>query len=115
MATILEKRLAEEIVKNAKRKKPKNKKQLLIAAGYSPVTASASATRTIEQRTVQEQLEEWGFTSKNAKRVVGQILNKRTAKDADRLKAAEQVFKVEGDYAPEKNITLEQKIIRLDM
>lgn len=106
MPTILQENLAEEIIKNTKRKKPKNKKELLVSAGYDVITAEASPGRTLEQKGVEEALEDRGFSIENAKRVVQSILNNEKIKPDSRLKASDQVFKVLGGYAPEKQINV---------
>lgn len=113
MPTILQEKLADEIVKNAKSKKPKNKKELLVSAGYDETTAEATPERIIEQKGVQEALEVRGFTELNAKRVVEQILNSGKTEPNARLKAADMVFKVHGSYAPDKsiNVNINQKAI----
>lgn len=53
---------------------------------------------------IQNELKKLGFDSNNAKRVIGEILNNEESEDRDRLKAAENVLKVHGDYAPEKHL-----------
>lgn len=69
-------------------------------------TANVIAVENLQKPIIQEELAKLGFDSNNAKRVVGEILNDETAKKADRLMAADKVFKVHGDFAPEKNINV---------
>ena len=114
MSTELQKNLAQEIIKNAKRKKPLNKQTMLEKVGYSELTAQAKASDIIEGNGVQEELNNLGFSSEGAKKVVAEILYKQTAKDNDRLKAADMVFDVHGDKAPEKHLVITRKIVRLD-
>lgn len=102
MATELQKNLAREIVANSRRKKPLNKKALLVSVGYATNTAEVKATEILEQKGVQESLEELGFDTDSAKKVVKSILQK--GKEENRLKAAQEIFKVQGAYAPEKSI-----------
>lgn len=66
------------------------------------MTANAISVENLQKPLILEELTKLGFDSNNAKRVVGEILNKEFAEDRDRLKAAETIFKVNGDYAPEK-------------
>lgn len=106
MSTELQKNLANEIVKNVSRKKPKNKKELVVSSGYSEITADRHATEVIRQKGVQEELESMGFTEYKAKRVVADIMNNTEAGDNDRLKAADMALKVFGSYAPEKNLNI---------
>ena len=114
MSTNLQQDLAQEIVKNAKRKEKKNKQELVASVGYKEITADKHATRTIEQKGVQKELNNLGFSSEGAKKVVAQILYKETARDNDRLKAADMVFDVHGDKAPEKHLVITTKIISID-
>lgn len=101
MGTIRQKKLAHAIVQNLKAKKPKNKKELLVSAGYSKTTAEATPQDIIAQEGVQEELEALGFSEETAKRVVGEILENEEEESRDRLKAAEMVFKVKGSFVPE--------------
>ena len=61
MSTELQKKLAGEIIKNAKREKPLNKKELVVLSGYGEVTADRHASEVIEQKGVQEELNRLGF------------------------------------------------------
>ena len=64
MSTALQEDLAEAIVKNKKlpRDKRKNKRDLLVSAGYSPITAKANPQVIIDQKGVQKALENFGLT-----------------------------------------------------
>lgn len=104
MATLLQKKLAKAIVKNAKSDKPLNKKQLLVSVGYSPNTADVNQKNIIEQKGVKEELEILGFTEHAAMKVVDEIMHNKNVDPSARLKATDQVFKVRGTYAPEKSI-----------
>ena len=107
----MQKELAQNIVKNAKRAKKLNKKELVVSSGYSPMSAESSAHIILEQKGVQEELENLGFDTESAKKVVKSIL--KTGKDENKLKAADMIFKVVGDYAPEKHVIL-SKIVSVD-
>ena len=104
MATLLQRELAQNIVKNAKRTKKLNKKELVVSSGYSEITGIAHAGEIIAQKGVQEELENLGFDIDSAKKVVQSILKR--GREENRLKAAQEVFKVEGAYAPEKRVNL---------
>lgn len=58
VATLRQKELAEAIIKNKglPRDKKKNKKELLVSVGYSPVTAGAAPSKIMEQTGVQESI-----------------------------------------------------------
>lgn len=105
MPTRLQENLAEEIIKDTKRKgKPRNKKELVVSSGYSVESANSSAHIIIEQKGVQEALAARGFSLERAKEVVGEILDDNKAQNKDRLKAADMVMKVHGAYAPEATV-----------
>ena len=53
---------------------------------------------------IQKELDVLGFNSNRAKSVVVEVLNDENEEGGTRLKAASEVFKVLGDYAPEKSI-----------
>lgn len=69
-------------------------------------TAAVLGHENINKPNIQEALRELGFDSNNAKRVISNILNDETLEPKDRIKAAENVFKVHGDYAPEKKLNV---------
>lgn len=69
-------------------------------------TAAAISSENLNKPNIQEELRKLGFDSNNAKRVISQILNDEMLEPKDRIKAAENVFKVHGDYAPEKQINV---------
>lgn len=117
MSTILQQNLAKEIIKNSKRKKPLNKKELLVSSGYGEISAKASAGFIIDQKGVLEALEDYGFSVDNAQKVVAEILLNPKNDPNARLKASDQVFKVHGKYNDssinlsftQNNITIEEK------
>lgn len=105
MATLLQKELAHNIVKNAQASKKKNKKQLAVSSGYSIKHAESHPEVIFEAKGVQDELKALGFDEDAAKKVVGEILLDETVEPKDRLKAAGEIFKVSGSYAPEKRVT----------
>lgn len=106
MATLKQKALAKAIVENLESGRPLTGQRLAESVGYSPATAEDHLGRTIEQKGVQEELANWGFTEENAKRVVASILLDPEKNASDRLKASEMVFKVHGSFAPDKSISV---------
>lgn len=85
-----------------------NGTQAVIAAKYDVKNEDVAASIAVEnlgKPKIQEELRKLGFDSNNAKRVISEILNDESIEPKDRIKAAENVFKVHGDYAPEKSIT----------
>lgn len=114
VSTVKQMKLGHELAKDLRSKgKPRNKKELMVAAGYSQSTAEASPHVIFEQpgtiNAIEVALESHGFTEVRAKTIVAEILEKSFAEDKDRLKAAELIFKVQGSFAAEKNITLTVK------
>lgn len=69
-------------------------------------TAGNIASENLDKPKIIEALKELGFDSDNAKTVVAEILSDESNEPKDRLKAAEMIFKVHGDFAPEKSINL---------
>ncbi len=114
MSTIRQKKLAEAVVNNFMAEQPLNKQELVASVGYSTLSADRKATEILESKGTQEELALLGFDSINAKRVVAEALNDPKAQWKDRLKAADMVFDVNGDKAPEKHIVVTKKLIQLD-
>lgn len=78
-------------------------------AGYdvaNDLTARVIGSENLTKPNIIEELRILGFDSNNAKRVVGQILNSEDQDSQHRLNAADKIFKVNGDYAPEKNLNI---------
>ncbi len=104
MSTIRQQKLAQAIVENLDAVEPLNKQELVASVGYSEMSAEKKQKEIIESKGVKEALHKMGFNSDNANRVVAEILNDETNEPKDRLKAAELVYKVHGDFAPDKHI-----------
>ena len=98
MATELQKNLAKNIVKNLKRRKPLNKKELVVSSGYDMTTAEKQIPAVFEQKGVREELKILGFSEEKAKEVVAGIMLNEEVEPNARLKATDQVFKVSGSY-----------------
>ncbi len=102
MATVRQKKIARLVVENATLDKPLNAGQMLEKVSYGKISKQPS--RILESKGVKEELRILGFTEDAAKSVVSEILNNKKVDPNARLKAADQVFKVHGTYAPEKSI-----------
>lgn len=78
--------------------------------------AGVIAAQNLAKLRILDALKEKGFDSDNAKRVVGQILNDETEEPNVRISAADKVFRVFGDYAPEKrvsvNVEADEQVLR---
>lgn len=86
-----------------------NGTQSVIAANYDVIdedSAAVVASVNLKKVKIQEELRKLGFDSNNAKRVISEILNDDSLEPKDRIKAAENVFKVHGDYAAEKHVNV---------
>lgn len=112
MATFRQKKLAKKIAENSIAKEPLNAGQLLESVGYAKSVALHKPGEIIDQKGVQEELENLGFDVESAKSVITQILRK--GKEENRLRAAQEIFKVSGEYAPEKHLVVTKKIISVD-
>lgn len=105
MATEKQKKVAELIVDNLSLDKPLNGGEMLEKVGYSEgITKSPS--RVLQSDGVKEILEVMGFSEVKAKEVVASIMLNSEIDASSRLKATDQVFKVNGSYAPDKSINL---------
>ena len=104
MATIRQERVAQLIIENAKLDKPLNGGELLEKVRYGKISKQPS--RILKSKGVKEVLKKSGFTEDNAKNVVQKIMLDEDIEPNARLKATDQVFKVEGSYAPEKSVNL---------
>lgn len=102
MATEKQKKIAQLIVENATLDKPLNGGQMLAKVGYSESMQTAKVNDVLESEGVKQELEVLGFTAANAKLVVTEIMMNGDIDASARLKATDQVFKVTGEYAPEK-------------
>lgn len=102
-----QRRAAQLIVDSALGKRPdiKNSGDIVLEAGYA-ATVKEVPHKVLETSGVYQALEERGFNPETAKEVVKSIMLSHKAKDSDRLKASDMVFKVHGTYAAERNISL---------
>lgn len=106
MPTVRQKRVAKLIIENATLDKPLNGGQMLAKVGYAKSMHRAKVNDVLESEGVKEALDDYGFSEDNAKKVVAEILLSKEADSGHRLKAASEVFKVQGSYAPEKSVSL---------
>lgn len=65
-------------------------------------TAAVIASENLTKPDIIAELKKLGFDANNAKRVIGEILNKEYAEDKDRLKAGEIILKVTGEMNEDK-------------
>lgn len=114
MSTIKQQKLAKVVVGNLDATQPLNRQEMLVSVGYAESVATGKPKEIFDSKGLKEALHKMGFNSDNANRVVAEILNDETNEPKDRLKAAELVYKVQGDFAPEKHLVLEKKIISVD-
>lgn len=99
--TLRQKRVAKLIIENTKLDKPLTAGQILAKTGYAPGVVK-NPNDIFSSDGVKRELWDAGFTEENATKVVREIMLDPLAQGSDRLKATDQVFKVQGTYAPEK-------------
>lgn len=103
--TIRQRRIAKAIVDNLASGKQTAKAELLRQNGYG-TGLQDNPKRVLESVGTQKALKELGFHPEGAKKVVESIMYSEKAKDTDRLKASDMVFKVHGTYAAEKHVSV---------
>jgi len=104
--TPLQRETARLVVETAKGKtKFKSNAELVAKAGYG-IGIQTSPHRVLNSDGVKIALSELGFNPEGAKKVVESIMYNVKAKDADRLKASDMVFKVHGTYAEQRNVNV---------
>ena len=104
-ATLKQKKVAKEIVRNLNIDKPKTAGEILENIGYSKAIAK-NPKMVLESEGVQTELKALGFDIEIAKSVVAEILQDETIEPQHRIKAASEVFKVTGAYAAEKHVNI---------
>jgi len=105
MATLKQRRVAKLIIENATLDNPLNGGEIVEKGRYSK-SMVIKPSKVLESKGVKEALTEYGFSEDNAKKVVGEIMLNEKVDPSARLKATDQVFKVQGTYAPEKSVNL---------
>lgn len=88
-----------------KRKDIKNTGDIVIQAGYAASTKEVPH-KILDTSGVKEALSDIGFNPETAKKVVESIMLSTKAKNSDRLKASDMVFKVHGTYAEQRNLNV---------
>jgi hypothetical protein len=104
MPTILQERLADEIVKGAMKKKGMTKGKLLRSVGYARKHSEVRPGEIMEAKGLKMALKERGFTEEAAKETVSAILSGKKTKDDTKLRAADMIFRCFGSYAAEKQV-----------
>lgn len=112
MATLRQKKLAENIVLNAESGFPLNKQELVESSGYTPAQAEKKAGEIIDSKGTQEELAKLGFDIESAKKVAIGIL--KNGKEENKVRIIQEIFKVNGEYAPEKHLVVTSKVISVD-
>jgi hypothetical protein len=101
MATIKQKQVAKMVVDKMTGKSKLTGQKMLEKVGYSRGIARHSG-RVFRSTGVKLELKKYGFDEETAKQVVVDILV-NSQKEENRLRAAEQVFRVCGSYSTDKN------------
>ena len=109
MTTQRQKKVAELLVKNSTLDNPLNMGEIVEKSRYSQ-SMVIKPSQVINSIGVQKELEVLGFNEVNAKQVVSEIMLNPETDANTRLKATDQVFKVQGTYAPDKTINVNVEI-----
>lgn len=108
MATIKQRQVARMVVDKMTGKSTLTGQKMLEKVGYSRGIAR-NAGRVLQSPGVKLELKSYGFDEDTAKLAVSKILL-HSKKEENRLKAAEQIFKVCGSYSPSKVSQTPQEI-----
>lgn len=108
MSTLRQKKVAKAVVESLSQEKPTAQK-VLESAGYG-TSLQNHPKRVLESQGVREELISLGFNSEAAKLVVAEILI-AGENDSVKLKAADMIFKVNSDYAPEKHVNVNYDVL----
>lgn len=81
---------------------PKSNGEMVKKAGYADGVAFVQPNTVMNSAGTQIALTELGFTPENAKKVVTKILEGEDSANTDKLRAADMIFKVHGEYASDK-------------
>ena len=113
MPTIKQKRVAKLIIENSTLDNPLTGGEIVENSGYG-VSMKKNPQVVLNSEGVGEELKTQGFTEENAKKVVQEIMLDPLKDSNARLKATDQVFKVHGSYAPDKNININMNVKSID-
>lgn len=106
MGTLMQAKAAKLTVEKVRKTGKLAKGEIIREVGYSEAV-SLQPQKVFNTEGFKEELAKLGFDSANARRVVAEILNKEKAQDKDRLKAADMIFEVHGDKAPEQHVNMD--------
>lgn len=115
MGTLRQKEAAKLTVEKVRKGTKVTKGEILKEVGYAD-SVTLHPDKVFETEGFKEEITKLGFDSDNAKRVIGKILDSEYVEEATRIAAAREIFKVNGDYAPEKrvsvNVEADEQILR---
>lgn len=108
MSTDLQKDLAEAIVANKSlpRDKRKNKKELLVSTGYSPITAKSIPSVIIDSKGVRDALAEFGLTEKFITSALVADIEAKPARRIRELELGANILGMTDRESPKSNKTL---------
>lgn len=106
LSTIRRKQVAKKIAEKILKGEHTTASKLLQDVGYSKTTAEHKQKEILSSPEVQAELEKVGFTEMKAMQVLSSIMNSNIVYEMvtpdNQIRAAQEVFKVMGSYAPEK-------------
>jgi hypothetical protein len=114
MSTQLQENLAQNIVKNFKRKKPLNKKELVVLSGYDETTSSKHVPAVFEQKGVKDALRKMGLTEELITKALISDINAKEGNRVQELKLGAEILNMTEDKGininfNQTNITIEEK------
>lgn len=102
LPTERQKKLARILIENQKRDKPLSKKEMVKQAGFAPSVYENKAHQAITAPGTKEAMKDLGFSEDVGKKKLLELLNSGTASNDQIIKICQEIFKVNGTYAPAK-------------
>lgn len=109
MSTIKQKRVAKAIIENLELDNPQTGGEIVENSGYGK-SMRLFPGRILESIGVKEELKRLGFSIEAADQVVWELLHKGR-KEETKLKAAQEIYKRMGGYAPDKHENTEKRVV----
>lgn len=105
MPTLKQKKVAKKLVESLSHAKPPTGGEIVESSGYGPSMKKNPQVVLNSDGVKEELITVYGFNTEKAKEVVAEILI-GGENDTVKLKAADMIFKVNSDYAPEKHLNV---------
>ena len=109
--SLMQKKVALNLIDNSLKIKFRTTLDLLVDAGYTAKSAAANAKSIISSKGVIQALADMGFTESLAKATIANIMV--NGREENKLRASENILKVVGAYAPDKHINVNMSYAKL--